>query len=355
MCGGRLILTTDQIKTRFRRILGSLVWLTQTQHQVAFSITKFATDAPYSCSSVAEVKLMVVAANKILQPLKSHPLVIFYHPLFKGVPTNEELQSLKLMSFSDCGFASPRFDKSIESVFLILSCPLARDGEILLQGHLLEGSSRKIPMSARITIAGESIALANAVDSSLWIQSVLMELYLGIVPSSHLNSTDIVPINSPFGIYRPDKSSSSTDKTGSSSQNASCYLGSSLSFCDPGKSDGVGCARRGLSGSSISVLDSPGECHLVHLPHPPLGFSSDSDRGAPCSFHYRDSAGSTGQSCDRVQFLPRMPASSPSTDERGRQNTSFVVLVDREVVIQVCDECTQWSAISCQKLTQDFP
>ena len=43
----QLSLSSDEVRTRFRRILGSLVWLLQTRHQIAFAVTKFATDSPY--------------------------------------------------------------------------------------------------------------------------------------------------------------------------------------------------------------------------------------------------------------------------------------------------------------------
>ena len=74
--GSKLILPAEKIRTRFRRILGSLVWLLQTQHQVSFAVTKFATESPYLCSQFDEVKSMVMAAIRIIQSVKAKPLVI---------------------------------------------------------------------------------------------------------------------------------------------------------------------------------------------------------------------------------------------------------------------------------------
>ena len=71
----------------------------------------------------------------------------------------------------------PRFgnSKSVEAVFCDLSRPMARDGSIRLRGHLLDGYARKISRTARSTIAGEVIALANAVDLSLRLRSMMIE------------------------------------------------------------------------------------------------------------------------------------------------------------------------------------
>ena len=151
---GQLCLPSEQVRTRFRRILGSFVWLLQTQHQVAFAVIKYAADSPFRCSSFSAVKEMVSSANKIVQSLRSRPSIIFYRPLFDVVPSNSDLQSAKLMSFSDCGFASLWDSKSIESAFVILPRPNSRDGEIVTRGHLLDGSVRKISRTARSTLAG---------------------------------------------------------------------------------------------------------------------------------------------------------------------------------------------------------
>ena len=89
----------------------------------------------------------------------------------------------------------------------ILARPLTRGGEIRMRWHLLEGAARKISRTASSTIAGETIALSNAVDVSLWLQSMMIARYLGFVPSFHLDSTDPLPLNTPLRVSLPSESS----------------------------------------------------------------------------------------------------------------------------------------------------
>ena len=52
--------------------------------------------------------------------------------------------------------------------------------------------------ATRSTISGEAVALANAIDSGIFAQSMLVEIFCGIVPSLHINDTDPYPLTTPF-------------------------------------------------------------------------------------------------------------------------------------------------------------
>lgn len=93
----------------------------QTQHQIAFDIAEFSTDPPHCCNSFSEVNAMVLSANRIILSVKSRPLILLYHYLFDSITSNLELQSLGIMPFSDCGFATLWDSESVEAVFVILS------------------------------------------------------------------------------------------------------------------------------------------------------------------------------------------------------------------------------------------
>ena len=62
----KLLLGRADIRMRFRKVLGSFLRILQTQHHIAFAVTKFATDALRFCSSFSDVKAMVLAANRII-------------------------------------------------------------------------------------------------------------------------------------------------------------------------------------------------------------------------------------------------------------------------------------------------
>ena len=118
------------IKTRFRQILGSFIWLIQTQQRVAFMVTRFATEATHRSDCVRGVREMVALANKIARTLAQRPLAIWYAKLFPRAVYNEDLQSLRLFTFSDCGFGTLLGGRSVESVLIALAKPIRRDGGI---------------------------------------------------------------------------------------------------------------------------------------------------------------------------------------------------------------------------------
>ena len=289
---------------------------------------------------------------------------------------------------------------------IILARPISRDGEINLKGHLLEASARKISRTARRTLAGESIALANAIDCSLWVQAMLVELFLGIAPSMHLNSSDPLPLNTPFQVYRPsadgmdvvsmkkdapnDAILSTVDSEAPSSikkrmnpmpHARSLSLSDDIS-CDSTQESGhrenklrpfdsrfTPSGKVPLAVDSTSARDYMGpKCGLISPDSSamhsfgqewfPVAFSEsnvvysvDSHCGYPASCVSADSHGSFDEnSCGRVQFLSRV-----HTDSGGsRKTTSFLAVMRREVVMLTCDECSLWTAIRCAKLSSDF-
>ena len=196
--GNRLILKKEKIRTEFRSILGNLIWVLQTQFSASFLITKFATSTAYHCESPEDVALTISLASKIIRSLQVKPTVLHYAPLFAGIPTFDQLKELKLFSFSDCGFATLHLHRSVESHLIIVGKPLKRDGDISLIGHAIDFGCREIPRTTRSTISGDAVALANAIDSGIFAQSMLVEIFCGIVPSLHINDTDPYPLTTPF-------------------------------------------------------------------------------------------------------------------------------------------------------------
>ena len=86
----------------------------------------------------------------------------------------------------------------MEAQLVILGKPLKRDGDISLIGHAIDFGCRKISRTTRSTISGEAVALASAIDSAIFTQSMLVEIFCGLAPSLHINETDPYPSTTPF-------------------------------------------------------------------------------------------------------------------------------------------------------------
>ena len=195
---GAIVMTKPKLMTAFRSILGNLIWALQTQFSVSFLITRIATSIAHCCNTAHEVLDMISLANKIIRTLKVRPTVLHYVALFDKPISYESIMELKLFSFSDCGFGTLHLHRSVESQLVILGRPIRRDGDITLVGHALDFASRKISRTTRSTLAGEAVALANAVDSGIFLQSVLIEIFFGFVSYLHINNVDPYPLTTPF-------------------------------------------------------------------------------------------------------------------------------------------------------------
>ena len=137
---------------------------------------------------------------------------------------------------------------------MILARPVSRDGEIVMRGHMLGGSARKISRTARSTLAGEAIALANAIDSSLWLQAMMIEIYLAVVSSFRISQSDPLPLNTPFKICRQAPSAmdskQGSDRFDSHELDKTRQMASVSSFS---VQEGV---KQVSAGSSLSVFGS---------------------------------------------------------------------------------------------------
>ena len=184
--------------TEFRRILGNPIWILQTQFSVAFLVTRFATSIAYRNENVHDISAMVALANKIIRRLTTQPTVLHYVPLFDSVPNMDQILELELFSFSDCGYATLHLSRSIESQIIVVGRPLQRDGDISLQGRAIDFSRHKISRATRSTVAGEAVALANAIDSGISAQAMMMGIFFGRVPCLYLNERDPYPLTTPF-------------------------------------------------------------------------------------------------------------------------------------------------------------
>ena len=69
---------------------------------------------------------------------------------------------------------------SLESGFLLIGLPLARNGPIECAGHIIWWVGRNLRRAARSSLACEAASLAMVTDSAIWYRAVLMEFWLVI-------------------------------------------------------------------------------------------------------------------------------------------------------------------------------
>ena len=247
---------------------------------------------------------------------------------------------------------------------IILSLPISRDGDIRMKGHLLEASARKIAMKARSTLSGETIALANAIDSGIWIQAMLIEMYLGVVPSLHINKSDPLPPNVPFSIHRDNTMSGSSLSETAAAGERQVPAGSSFSEMAAGgerqvpSQDNYHCRdfdfrseqfsqNFGLRGSRLDHLS---DYHPVHFSSDQLIFFVDPNQGYPTSFSRLGSVGSVDSKED-IRFVSKSPVQD--SDKTKGRTTSFIVLMQEELVMVTRDEHSKWFGFSHRELAAD--
>ena len=178
----QFVVNEEKRKTIFRQQLGSLLWITQTRYDLAFQISKVATDYTQAVTDPTDTLSTLKLINKIVDKAKSKPVVIWYLPL---VPANQAQKlalsgKMTVFAFSDAGYATLRNSSSIQSHLIVLGVPIKRDGILECVGHHIAASSKKISRVSRSTLSSETVALADAVDASLWFKTILTEILFGI-------------------------------------------------------------------------------------------------------------------------------------------------------------------------------
>lgn len=189
---------TPSAKTRFRQILGSFAWLIQTQDHLPFTATRLATEATHRADCPRGVRGMDYLANEIIRTLVHRPLAVWYSELPPHALPNVSIQSLRLFTFSDCGFGTLRGSRSVESMMAVLAKPIRRDGDILPAGHLISCGTNKISRTSRSTLATETCELANAAALGVRNQCLLIDVYLPFAPKLHIGMSGPLPSNHPF-------------------------------------------------------------------------------------------------------------------------------------------------------------
>ena len=172
----RIICSRSDILRVFRRASGSFICLMQTQYYGCYLVTRLAASLTRKRPTPSDIEEVAALINKFVRTFKSTRLTIRYRRLFPCVAGLEELRRIKLLIFSDCGFSATHDNKYAESFITVSAIPLARDGFIQLKGLILDFPTHKIVRTSRSTLCEEAVALANALDNSIRLQSILLEM-----------------------------------------------------------------------------------------------------------------------------------------------------------------------------------
>ena len=178
----KFVINEDKRKTAFRQALGSLLWLTQSRFDLSFQISKIATDFTNAVADPSKASILIKFINKTIDEAKRNPITIWFFPLCNPDQANKLPHSgrLSIFAFCDAGFATLHGSSSIQATIIVLGVPKDRDGETSCLGHHIDCFSRKINRVSRSTLAAESVALADAVDISLWHKTLFTEIFFGV-------------------------------------------------------------------------------------------------------------------------------------------------------------------------------
>ena len=195
-----VIASTETIRTFFRKILGSLIWVLQTRFDIGYLVTMLATSSPYVGKDPKLILEMIRLTNRIIKTLKNTVVEIRYGPFFSRSTevTESLLCTLRLFCFTDAGYASLRDRKSIETAIFIFGKEVSRDGSIQCVGSPIDFYSRKIGRCVRSTIAAEAVSAANGIEVVLWHHSVIFEMISGETVDGRPNTEDTFPLCTPF-------------------------------------------------------------------------------------------------------------------------------------------------------------
>lgn len=156
---------TEEEHTNYRSIVGTLTWITsQTRPDWAFQATMLAQRA--SAPTIADLK----GANKVMKKMQDEQLKIRYPAL--------DLKEAYLVGYSDASWGNGEEGSTVGGfVWCIVS---------LRAGHELFSPiswvSRRLRRVVRSTMAGETLACAQALDNLFPITSVTEKLFLRDLP-----------------------------------------------------------------------------------------------------------------------------------------------------------------------------
>ena len=183
----------DTIRRSLKSFVGACIWLYQTRFDIIYEVSRLASSVPDALSGPKELISFTLAAGKLLSYILSDHISLKYFPW--------EIAGLRppqLFVFSDASFATLRWSGSTESICVIYGRPVKRNGPVECHGNILLFGARRIARVCRSSAHSEGIAVANAADTTLYLQCVLSEILYGFNQFQFLREAAQPPLISPF-------------------------------------------------------------------------------------------------------------------------------------------------------------
>ena len=115
-----------------------------------------------------------------------------------------ETGKLTVFTLTDAGYANLKQSASAQSFVVVLGIPIRRDGVMECKGRHIESSSKKVNRVARSTLAAETIALSDAIDTTLWFKTIITEMHTGVFTRDIVLPTSQFPLMTPFKNHKED-------------------------------------------------------------------------------------------------------------------------------------------------------
>lgn len=146
-------------RTRLRSSVGKLNWITsQTRPDIAFDVRRIA--GRIHQSTVKDI----IEMNKLIKKTKAEELIIKF-------PQLENLRECRLVVFSDSSFANLE-DSGSQGARVIFLVDKSQNAA------LMNWNSKRLRRVVRSTLAAETLALSDAVDTAYMINKMLSQLIL---------------------------------------------------------------------------------------------------------------------------------------------------------------------------------
>ena len=160
---------TEQLRSK----IGQLLWVArQSRPDILFDVCSLT-------SNLKDAKVKhILDANKVIKRVKSETVSLKYRHLKDNFP-------LKLVAFSDASLGNLKDGATQGGNFIVL---MGNDGHF----SPLSWQSKRIRRVVRSTLAGETLALTESLDTAIFLATLYSELSTGIADSKSIPITCVV-------------------------------------------------------------------------------------------------------------------------------------------------------------------
>ena len=168
----------EKRRTVAKKMIGSLLWVTQTRLYMNFSLAALASTMVESLNDVKKYSAWIRDANKVVTRCKKEDSYINFAPPLPFVPKDgaEAARRLQLFLLVDASFGSLPLNASLESFVLSVGKVKSRNGDITARANVLDFGSKRICRARKSSLGAECVAISNGSDLGAWVRILTIEL-----------------------------------------------------------------------------------------------------------------------------------------------------------------------------------